>query len=431
MTTPIHPEHPSNPSAGDKLRALAHKINKDNNMSICSLLLVAGIAVTLGVMAQNDSLPREKKAEITADFRVVKSPMIELKPDSAEISPSYIPTWEKIGLGKKNEATGKIRVNMQVYSQHSEGDNPHVIAYVWKGDLPELTIIPKDICTEAGWQTLLKSKPRPEFAEKWGYTIPTAVGEASLAGTGKELVAPKEAPVVVAPTMPVERTITNTEGKSLDGTILSKTESTISYEIKASRKKVDIKLDQLSAEDQAFIATLVDKKNAKPTVLFLLSQDYEETTEVRTWLANNGFDVKIGLIRAGGYGPTSYRMPGSVTYVTIDPMDTLDQFDVIWIGRFSTDEQEGKEEWSHFAVVNHCVAKNKVLVIPTHSKLDKPERFLSFRNYYAGNLMLGPEERAYVKAVKNFIFCSDKPPHNTDEGLRKKLLESINIQLGR
>ncbi len=424
-----------NRTTGKKLRAFANQINEGNKLGICSLLLVAGLAVTLAVMSQ-DTKPLSKESEpaIRADFQTIKSPQIPIKANRTDVDPNNQPTWDWVTRGRPVREN-QIPVSMQIHSIHTDEENPYVIAQVLKSDnTPYLTMIPKDICTDEGWGKIMKMTPRPEFAEKWGYKIPTTLGETTQYGSTAASKAAaedakKRALQIVPPTMPAERTITDTKGRALEGTILSKTNISISFQPKGTIKQVDIKLDQLSPDDQAYIATLVDKKSLKPTVLFLVNQDFAETEELRTWLTNSGFDVKIGVIKAGGYGPASYKMAADVPFVTIDPVEIVDQFDVLWINRFNTYEPKGKEEFSHFSLAGRRNQQQKLVVIPTHSRLAKKDRFLSSEKYYAGSPKTADEDRAYMKADENIFFCSSETPHSTDEKIREKLLIAIKESL--
>lgn len=69
MITPYYPPKP-NGTTGEKLRALANKLNDGNKLGICSLLLVAGLAVTLAVMSRDIS--KEKTTEIQNHFKDIQ-----------------------------------------------------------------------------------------------------------------------------------------------------------------------------------------------------------------------------------------------------------------------------------------------------------------------------------------------------------------------
>lgn len=435
----MQPSKP-NRTAGEKLRAFASKLNEGTKMGICSMLLVTSLAVTHAVMSQ-DTKPLSKESEpaIRTDFQTIKSPQIPIKAIRADVNPKNQPTWDWVTRGRPVREN-QIPVSMQIHSIHADEENPYVIAQVLKSDnTPYLTMIPKDICTDEGWGKIMKMTPRPEFAEKWGYKLPTTLGETTQYGSTVGSIAAAEAAAedakkrahqIVAPTMPVERTITNTKGVAIEGTILSKTDSAISFQRKGNGGPVDIKLDQLSPEDQTFIATLIAKSAAKPTVLFVTNQDYEVSLELRTWLTNSGFDVILGFMSRTSVENSrkNLKVPIEQKAIMIDPFTVVDQFDVVWIHRFSP---EDRKENSDPALVAHRNKNRRLVVIPTHSRLAKKDRFLSSENYYAGSPKTGEEEESYMKIDENIIFCSNKAPYSTDEKMREKLLAAIKAQLAK
>ena len=73
-------------------------------------------------------------------------------------------------------------------------------------------------------------------------------------------------------TLPAAHTITDTSGRKLEGTILSKTETSIKFRRVSDGKEFDLPLDKLSAEDKAFVAAIPNKPAKKITVLLL---DYD------------------------------------------------------------------------------------------------------------------------------------------------------------
>jgi len=437
MITPYNPPKP-NRTAGDKLRAFANKLNEGNKLGICSLLLVAGLAVTLAVMSQEpQKLSKEKVIEIRTDFQntQIGKKKILLKPKLEEVSQEKQPAWEYVKSVAIETTDTHIRTLGVIHSVDTGEANPHaVITVIQAVSQPTMMIVPKDICTEEGWNIILKAKPNPEFGTKWGFKVPDALGVGTTPGSDKPVEDPQAqptaplVPVIAKPTMPVERTITDTQGRALEGTILSKTDTSISFQRKGNGTPVDIKLDMLSPEDQAFVATLVDKKSAKPTVLFVTSQTYEESQELRTWLSNSGFEVTFGFLGKTSVDNTrkNLKIPIEEKAVLINQPTVSDQFDVVWMHRFDPEEKNG-----HPSLVNHRNNQKELIVIPTHTRLAKSDRFLSEEKYYAGSPMLGKEDKAYVKVEKHFIFCSNKSPHSTDEKMREKLLEAMKAELAK
>jgi len=426
------------PTAGEKLRAFANKLNDGNKLGICSLLLVAGLAVTLAVKSQETTqeLSKEKTSEIRTEFKDIQMgrKKILIKPKMEEVAQKNQAAWEYAKSFAIESTDTHIRTAGVIHSIQHGDENPHAVVYILQNaPLPTMMILPKDIFTDEGWEIFLKAKANPDFATKWGFKIPDTLGVGTTPGNGTPIHDPKpEAPkpFTLPPTMPVERTITDTKGRALEGTIISKTAASISFKPKGTSKAYDIELDMLSADDQAYIASLVDKKSVKPTVLFLAGQDYEESQELRTWLTNNGFDVILGFMSEKSVEDARKRwsIPVEQKAIAIVPFTLTDPIDVIWIHRFSP---EDRHENSYPALVAHRNKTDGVVVIPTHSRLAKKDRFISSDNYYKGSPMLGKEDKAFLKVDENIIFCSNKPPHNTDEKMREKLIEAIKAQLSK
>lgn len=139
----------------------------------------------------------------------------------------------------------------------------------------------------------------------------------------------QETPTTPAPanTLPVQRTLTATDGRKLDVTITEKTATAIKGKT-VSGKEFDITLNKLSTEDQAFIAGLVAAPVKKPTVL--LVEDKKRPV--------------LDLLEKAGFAVTN--VPGEVEEgqekkatkdkdmrSTIGKMtdDEIKKFDVIWI----------------------------------------------------------------------------------------------------
>lgn len=436
MITPYNPPKPTR-TPGEKLRAFANKLNDGNKLGICSLLLVAGLAVTLAVMSQEtQELSKEKITEIRADFKDTRigKKKILIKPTLDEVGHENHAAWQYVKTFAIETTDTHIRTVGVIHSVDTGEGNPHALVSILQNvSLPTMIMIPKGICTDEGWGIILTAKANPEFATKWGFRIPDTLGVGTTPGSETAIDDPKpEAakPFTLPPTMPVERTITNTQGVAIEGIILSKTDTGISFQRKGNGKPVDINLDMLSPEDQAFIATLIAKSDAKPTVLFVTNQDYEVSQELRTWLTNSGFDVILGFMSKSSVENSrkNLNVPSEQKAIVIDPFTVVDQFDVVWIHRFSPAD---RNENSDPALVAHRNKNRRLVVIPTHSRLAKKDRFVSSDNYYAGSPKCGKEENAYMKVDENIIFCSNKAPHTTDGKMREKLLIAIKEQLAK
>ena len=109
-------------------------------------------------------------------------------------------------------------------------------------------------------------------------------------------------PTAIAPTaqtMPVARTLTSADGRTIEVTILSKSATAIKAK-KADGKEFKIALDKLSDADKAFVVGLTNPDpNAvkKPTVLVVVDRGYKypEYSEFIEWLKTENMEVTIGL----------------------------------------------------------------------------------------------------------------------------------------
>ena len=70
-------------------------------------------------------------------------------------------------------------------------------------------------------------------------------------------------------TMPVTHIVTDITGRKLEGTILSKDATTIQFSRASDKKKFNLELNKLSAEDQAFIEKLTVTPIKKPRLLLM------------------------------------------------------------------------------------------------------------------------------------------------------------------
>lgn len=154
----------------------------------------------------------------------------------------------------------------------------------------------------------------------------TIAGFSQVAPTGAPTGSPTTA--AVPTTLPVARTVTDTTGRKLEGTILSKDGTSIKFRRTSDGKEFDLTLDRLSTEDQAFIAGLVTPPVKKPTVLL----ERKEKT-VQALLEAAGFDVTI-LSTVKRFEDIDGKPAATAhEYPDLDKLtdDEIKNFDIIWV----------------------------------------------------------------------------------------------------
>jgi hypothetical protein len=113
---------------------------------------------------------------------------------------------------------------------------------------------------------------------------------AGIAATLASFSQTSEPAVAITPTtqtMPVARTLTSSDGRAIDVTILSKSDTAIKAK-KADGKEVEITLDKLSDTDKTFVAGLVEAPVKKMTALIL-----GELERLTTRMGKAGFDITV------------------------------------------------------------------------------------------------------------------------------------------
>lgn len=76
-------------------------------------------------------------------------------------------------------------------------------------------------------------------------------------------------------TMPIEKTLTNPQGKSIEGTIIGRFPGGIQFEKKSNKQVVSIQIDQLCAKDQEFVESLpIEEKKENPFQTKIIPRKY-------------------------------------------------------------------------------------------------------------------------------------------------------------
>ena len=252
---------------------------------------------------------------------------------------------------------------------------------------------------------------------------------------------PTGAVAPTAQTMPVARTLTSSDGRAIDVTILSKSDTAIKAK-KADGKEFEIALDKLSDADKAFVAGLTAQEARKTSVLILVDSGSIETYRhhrAATLLRNNGFDVTIGVCprRNAEERPTKEaddtfdEISKKEKAILVSTLKAIDHFDVLWIVEFGFDKTERAAASTkrdgglgidlrpnHFELTQHHQEAKKLSVI-RYAKYPRPEIFLN-------ELAKDPDKGKpsyYVKTLgKSWVFY-DSPhstvPHSKIEGSRE------------
>lgn len=258
-------------------------------------------------------------------------------------------------------------------------------------------------------------------------------------------------------TMPANRTITDTQGRSMDGTIVSKSETSIKFRRTSDNKEFEIKLDTLSETDRAFIAGLIAEEPKGATVLLLIDvntrPEYRDTV---TLLRNNGFDVTIGVCPqrntkdGGNKKPDDWfdRFSKSEKAILVSTLDVIDPYDILWIesfGFYNTEKGAAQAKRlggfgielrpNHFELTEHHQKAKKLTVI-RFGKNPKPDLFLEEGRLQAENARLPNRKISYyVKPHgKSWVFYNSgksEDPRTSEELIHKSLIEAVKKQMAQ
>ena len=247
------------------------------------------------------------------------------------------------------------------------------------------------------------------------------------------------AAAVTPATLPVAHTLTSKDGRTIDVTILSKSDTAIKA-ARADGKEFEIALDKLSDADKAFIAGLAapDPKTVKKlTVLLMGLENPEALVEQATWLKNHGFDVTVGVM----YDPSSgnsidllkkyagEKAPNEKLEV-MNPVEIGDKYDILWVNQF-TDKGLGYEKGpdgktikgpSFPEMLNRRNKINKLVVIKVGNKTTARKKIYE-TNGEVNRVILVEDD--FVGTEDNWIFYSNKLNSKGEEKLGKKISEKL------
>jgi hypothetical protein len=260
--------------------------------------------------------------------------------------------------------------------------------------------------------------------------------------TGDTPVTPfnKEAAATAPATIPIARTITDTKGRAMEGTVTSKSATGITFQRDSDKKIFEIKLDTLSTDDIAFIASLAEPDPLaalapkKTSVLFMVQYGYkypEYVERLNSLRQNSGFEVTLAMPIDPDYRLDSHMQMGEVpatekvTLITDPAM--VDGYDVLWIPQFHTPRQ-GKgykvKGPSFFDITNHRNTSNKTVVVAVGNKGAARKKIYSD----TGNATRMIEiDNNFVGTDENWIFYS----RNLEERGEEKLFDKISEELAR
>lgn len=158
-----------------------------------------------------------------------------------------------------------------------------------------------------------------------GICAATGISYAQTSDTPKAEVAATAANV-----MPVGRTMTSADGRTIEVVIVAKTATGIKAK-KSDGKEFEIDLGKLSDADRAFVATLVEPPVKKPKLLFIGGHEGagpKHTELIVGKLTSAGFDVRV---ETSVGGKDANGIP-TRTWPRIDKLSDqeIKDYDVIW-----------------------------------------------------------------------------------------------------
>jgi hypothetical protein len=258
-------------------------------------------------------------------------------------------------------------------------------------------------------------------------------------------------------TLPANRTITDTQGRSMDGTIVSKSDTAIKFRRATDNREFEIQLDTLSETDRTFIAGLIAEEPKGATVLLLIDvntrPEYRDTV---TLLRNNGFDVTIGVCPrrnaedGGNKKPddTFDRISKKEKAILVSTLDVIAPYDILWIesfGFYSTEKGAAEAKRlggfgidlrpNHFELTEHHQKAKKLTVI-RFGKNPKPDLFLEEGLLQAENARLPNRKTSYYVKThgKTWVFYNSgksEDPRTSEELIHKSLIDAVKKQMAQ
>jgi hypothetical protein len=242
---------------------------------------------------------------------------------------------------------------------------------------------------------------------------------------------------IAAVTLPVERTITDTKGRATSGTVIGKSDTAITFRRASDQKEFEIKLDSLSADDKSFLAGIPNLVK-RPSILWVASSypEFPTHSEDIQWLSSQGFDVTVGLIHQPKFTAERtlgfFKAPPEQKVVVLNPLSTMDQFDVLWIPKFYTATARITEpEFDCHAIVNHWHESKRPLVIRCRPGEDDATRFRRFkpRTDQEARQMAKKEQKNFVSQQGSWIFYSDNLVSDQTQTTKENVITRVKRNL--
>ena len=256
-----------------------------------------------------------------------------------------------------------------------------------------------------------------------------------------------------AQTMPVERTITDIKGRSMDGTITGKTDTSVSY-LRKDGQNFEIMIDTLSKGDQDFIAGLIspDPKAVKKPKVLIISDNGINESDAKTieWLKNYGFEIHMGYLDDRKKDLSWPESLGEWTLerqrklreeklassrwktIIVEPLTRMDLYDVVWFFDFQmcSKEERGIEQ-SFLEMAAHLSDTKCITVIPREKRYAEIKYVTKDHAYEEAPRIKSDETKNYVQVRKNFIFYSEEGEPNSNKSLTEdEVFAEIGNALG-
>ncbi len=338
-----------------------------NQKRIISISLLIFGATCLGALSKPDENNVAMKEEWTNHMK--QDGGFEIRPVE-EVSPHFKHVWG--ALNSVRVSKGKFYGLL--HSRVDDGEKSYATIILRKDGKMEILSVPKEIFTASGWDALMK-RDLTDFATKWKYEIP----------------GPPE-PVDLRVGLPLDRTITNTDGKAIEVKILEIKNGNLSIQLKGEKKTLQYPISKLSEADQTFLKENINPaKNGPKILVYGLGQDMNPE-----WMAQwNDLNIQVTFLAS----KNDDYIPNVISLnKTTDTKALLEQYDALWMTFFYMSKESGENK--DLSLVKTMNDLGKPIVIQHYSKFTKE----SFLKGDIGKEMTS----AFVSRSDNFIFYNEK-----------------------
>ncbi len=410
----MNPIHPSNNKLSNaaKLRALAYRINNDNHLNASALTLIASITATWVLFAAPHDKPEGSKIgpygsisnfhrypgsnqfflfdEAKGKTYITLRPQAEIPAEYKHIERSFRRMTESLS-GQTMGILRKIQ---------TDGDTPYVVVtlkgkdhYFFDLAIPKAMIEEKrtDPKVPSCWETLEKATP-----------VKHAVWNSYEKLGPPEKRSPKQA-------LPLERTLTSKDGRTLDVTIRSIRQGVVNVTRKGDTKLTPIQFGLLSEEDQKFLKESVDAGSKKILVISNSSKALEDAP-----LDTEGYSLTVATLVNDPYAKILYdnvvEIPSLA--VTDELKKLVSEHDAVWI---RTPDKNLAEFMGLLETIR------KPAAIYWFRKVKATKDFLAEMNKPAAELDKGIDEeernqKEFVQVSGNFVFFRDISRGENNDG---------------